>query len=427
MAVDATPSGLHNDAHPQVSAASAIFPYLRPGHRADAQRHSPGEAHVLGSSVLDIGIGLIFVYLMVSLVCTAANEALASLLSWRGNNLREGIRNLLDGPNPSSAEWAEKLYGHPLIQGLYKEGQKPSYIPSRTFALALTDLVLPGDLGARDSTGQELRDAIAASPCTAGLKQVLRLLVDEADRSNKAGKELRLAGVLDIQKLDSVFNQLQQHIEIWFNNSMERVSGWYKRRVQYWTITIAVCLTGALNVDSVLIARRLARDSALRSVIVAQAEQMVQQPPATVVVNATPPAAATASPVQDTSARVQLLQDRIQELKTVGIPLGWPDPDGPPRGVSWFLLKILGLLLTAGAASLGAPFWFDVLNRFMSVRSAGKAPEEAPKSPKQIPFPAPPGQPQGSTPPTEAPAKPIPAPPGQPQGSAPPAKVPEKP
>ena len=91
---------------------------------------------------------------------------------------------------------------------------------------------------------------------------------------------------------------------------MERVAGWYKRRVQAWTIGIAVCLTVALNVDSVLIARRL-----------------------------------------------------------------------------------------------GAPFWFDVLNRFMSIRSSGKAPEEAPKSPKQIPIPAVPGRPEGSPAPAESPAK----------------------
>ena len=166
--------------------------------------------------------------------------------------------------------------------------------------------------------------------------------------------------------------------------------------------------------DSVLIAQRFARDSALRAAIVAQAEQMVQQP-AAVVVSPTPvagppgvsPGAADrgAAAPTDTSARAQLLQDRIQELNTVGIPLGWPDPDGARGGFSWFLLKALGLLLTAGAASLGAPFWFDILNRFMSVRSAGKAPEETPKSPKQIPIPAPPGQPQGPAP-AEAPPKP---------------------
>ena len=57
---------------------------------------------------------------------------------------------------------------------------------------------------------------------------------------------------------------------------------------------------------------------------------------------------------------------------------------------SFFWTKIFGLFLTAFAASLGAPFWFDVLNKFMSVRGAGKAPEEKPKDPKIVLVPKPP-------------------------------------
>ena len=350
---------------------------------------------MFGSGILDVGIGVIFVYLVVGLVCTAVNEVLASAFAWRAGNLRDGVRNLLDGPNRQSAEWANKFFDHPLIQGLYRRGEGPSYIPSRTFALALTDLVLPGNATTRPSTAEELRAAIEAASCTPALKQVLRILLDEAERSSAAGQRLRLAGVLDIQKLDTIFNQLQAHIEIWFNNSMERVSGWYKRRVHAWTLGIAVVIVASLNLDSVLIARHLARDSALRAAIVAQAQQMAQEP-ASVLAN--PAAAATgsgATAVQETLARAQLLQQRIGELNTIGIPLGWPDPDGPPRGASWFLLKIIGLLLTAAAASLGAPFWFDVLNRFISIRSAGKAPEEAPKPPRAVPIPGVPGQPEG--------------------------------
>ena len=121
-------------------------------------------------------------------------------------------------------------------------------------------------------------------------KQVFRLLIDEAERSSAAGQRLRLAGVLDTQKFDTLFDQLQQHIEIWFNNSMERVSGWYKRRVQAWTIGIAVCLTVALNVDSILIWQGLGAP-APRSLMVAQAE-MVKQPPATLVASGTAAAGA---------------------------------------------------------------------------------------------------------------------------------------
>jgi hypothetical protein len=326
---------------------------------------------MFGSSVLDIAVGLLSVYLIVSLVCTAANETIASMLGWRAATLREGIRNLLDGPDPKVVEWANKFYGHPLIQGLSRAGHLPSYVPSRTFALALMDLVLPQGLDKKTSTAEDLRRAVEASPCPASLKQVLAVLIDESERSGAAGETLRLRGVMDMDKLDTLFNHLHQQIELWFDNSMERVSGWYKRRVQACTLTVAVVLCVGLNVDTVLIARHLSRDSALRSAIVAQAQQLALQPISTSL---------TGSPIED----------RMKELNAVGIPLGWPDPDHAQPNASWWLLKFFGILLTAGAASLGAPFWFDVLNRFISIRSSGKAPEETPKPPKQVAFTTPP-------------------------------------
>ena len=53
---------------------------------------------MFGSSVLEAAIALIFVYLLLSLMCTALNEGIASLIQKRGKNLFEGIKNLLNDP-----------------------------------------------------------------------------------------------------------------------------------------------------------------------------------------------------------------------------------------------------------------------------------------------------------------------------------------
>jgi hypothetical protein len=58
-----------------------------------------------------------------------------------------------------------------------------------------------------------------------------------------------------------------------------------------------------------------------------------------------------------------------------------------PNGFIEWLLKLIGLLLTAVAASLGAPFWFDILNKFMNVRAVGASPDEAPRRPSATPHP----------------------------------------
>ena len=82
-----------------------------------------------------VAIGLVFVYLLPSLVVTAGTELIASWLNWRAENLRKGLERMLD------PALAQDLYDHPLIKKLSKSGRRPSYIPSGTFALALVDVI----------------------------------------------------------------------------------------------------------------------------------------------------------------------------------------------------------------------------------------------------------------------------------------------
>lgn len=133
---------------------------------------------------------------------------------------------------------------------------------------------------------------------------------------------------------------------------------------------MGLLLAAILNADTISIGHRLTRDPSLRQSLVAAAEESAKkQPPAT---------------DEDPLRRVKTYND---ELKALGLPLGWDRTDTrtwPGKSVLDWFLKALGLLLTALAISLGAPFWFDVLNRFMVVRSTVK-PEE--KSPKEKPKP----------------------------------------
>jgi hypothetical protein len=71
----------------------------------------------------------------------------------------------------------------------------------------------------------------------------------------------------------------------------------------------------------------------------------------------------------------------VDRLASLSVPLGWSADDKDPRAVphdalGW-TLKVLGLLLTALGVSLGAPFWFDVLNKLSVVRATVKPGEKA--------------------------------------------------
>jgi len=77
------------------------------------------------------------------------------------------------------------------------------------------------------------------------------------------------------------------------------------------------------------------------------------------------------------------VQQNLAEIKKLGLPIGWTRAEGDPRSlnISWqgWLLRIIGWLVTALALSLGAPFWFDMLNKFIVVRSTVKPKEKSPE------------------------------------------------
>ena len=86
------------------------------------------------SDILQVVIGLSFLYASLSLIASGANELISSVLALRARSLEKGIRNLLDDPAASA-----EIYEHPLIRSLFRARRIPSYIPSSKFALALLD------------------------------------------------------------------------------------------------------------------------------------------------------------------------------------------------------------------------------------------------------------------------------------------------
>jgi hypothetical protein len=160
--------------------------------------------------------------------------------------------------------------------------------------------------------------------------------------------------------------RLKTQIEIWFNNGMDRASGWYKRKTQWIQFFIGLSLVVLLNIDSVHIGRSLfAVNSPLRASLVESAKSFVAQP----------------------GGPNKSMKDAVDAISSASLPIGWsevPKPDQWPT-------VIVGWLITAFAVSLGAPFWFDLLNKFVNIRASGKAPEEEPKSPKGVPAPKEPG------------------------------------
>lgn len=317
---------------------------------------------MLGSDLLELALGVIFVYLSTSLIASAINEMIARAVALRARTLEDGIRNLLrdagtvsQGLDPSTADatsgdfdFATRLYQHPLIKGLsslegasllawrHPRNGHPAYIPSRQFALALLDIIAPDAI--RSESAEKLRAQVAAIK-NEQVRGALLPLVDAAEADIATARE---------------------NIERWFNDSMERVSGWYKRKTQLILLAVGFALAVGLNVDTYSIVRTLWERPALRAAIAAAAEQLAREP---------------ARPAPD-------FQRDLTRLYATSLPVGWSPSAGEPQSLpstlpDW-LAKVCGLLITTFAVSMGAPFWFDVLNKVTSVRSGGAPPSSKP-------------------------------------------------
>ncbi|MGH7506463.1 MAG: hypothetical protein ACRELX_12460, partial [Longimicrobiales bacterium] len=234
-----------------------------------------------------------------------------------------------------------------------------SYIPARTFSFALLNVV--ADRAGAAAPTKPLTELIEAATLPASLERILSTLARSAGN--------------DIEKF-------QQSLNAWFDDAMERVSGAYRRRTQLILFVISLFVTAYANANSIEITRRLSRDASARAALVAAAEAYAAQPADSVP-------ATTGSPTE----RVDSV---VARLEGMGLPIGW---DAVPASVReagpWAVIRhraagltfgqLIGLLLTTFAVSLGAPFWFDVLNRIVNIRSAGRAPEEKPKPPEKLP------------------------------------------
>lgn len=330
------------------------------------------------TTIVGFAISMMFLFLMLSAACSAIQEIAANLMKWRAKTLEKGLAGLF-----LSDGFKEALYRMPLVKGLCSPDtrgnltRRPSYIPSASLALAVLDLA--------KQEGMNLT-ATAASHATYGeTEKLLQSIV-------------RGATTVEEQK---------RRIEDWYNDSMARVSGWYKRKANAWIWVFSIILCLALNADSLTLGRKFWSDQTLREAVIKEATDYVQRA-ANTPQNGTGTAASAARTEFDNSL------SRIVEVQTKlpGVPVGWcfandpndtravcwPNLDQPlslehpvmvspkdPRRVdghfvSWWFWKVIGIALTALAVSQGAPFWFDLLQKAVNVRLAGTPPTTTPPS-----------------------------------------------
>jgi hypothetical protein len=300
------------------------------------------------TAFLEVAIGLVFIYLLLSLIATWVNETIASVFKLRANDLKKAIQDLLEDPDK-----VKEFYEHPLIKALsrQKNGQVkrlPSYIPDRTFALVALDVLSEKKALITESAG-ELKPLFDSLPSS---------VRDTFDTFWRAGAK-------------SV-ESLRSDVETWFNDKMDRLSGVYKRRAQLISGVVGLVLAVGLNIDTITITDALWREPALRTGITEYVAKNAEK----------------YKSENDVDVPVDELRKTLASLE---LPMGWgtyaprtsammSSAQAAGRDENWaaftgWLLTGVGWLLTGLAVSQGAPFWFELLMKLVNLRSSGVVPK----------------------------------------------------
>jgi hypothetical protein len=328
------------------------------------------------SEILALAIGLFFVYLLLSAITSYITEAISGCFRLRAENLREAIQQLLDPPSPENANqpnhvFLDNFYKHPIIKSLSAPNSRPSYISARDFSMTLLDLLVSSQpirsLNA-DQYSEQYYDRYPER-YLAAVKIGVNCL--EGNLSRSLLPLIEYAEVIEPDPKKRVV-QVRQNIDDWYTTTMDRASGWYKNRVQGISIIVGFLVVCALNADTINIARSLWENASMRQ----EAIQM----------------AAAAFPKNGEGANQKDGTDTPEEilakLSNVSFPLGWgplkvkvdskmvlaEEYEELKKPLVMFS-KIMGLLITALAISVGSSIWFDILDRVINLRSTGIKPQ----------------------------------------------------
>ena len=330
---------------------------------------------------LDIALGMVFVYLVFSLCVTALNEFIAAVLSSRARWLRKGVTALLTpaGSGVSAPRTkVDAVYRSPFLsamgRGPWKSFQlrfAPSYVPSWTLVQAILDGAA-GASGKALGTFTQVQEAVEKLPDQSPIKVALQNLIVQAN---------------------SDLSKLKASVEEWFKVFEDQLTAWYRQKTQNVLVGLSLLLAVSMNLDTFAMVRMLSVDAKTRGTLAERSVRAAQSDTSSTILDFGPLDAAKESlangkakgksaeelgqlqskvdtELQTLDKKARLLAD---DLAATGLPMGWGELNFTRLPLPEKLLKILGWLMTAFALSLGAPFWFDLLQKLSSIRSVGKS------------------------------------------------------
>lgn len=321
------------------------------------------------SPIIDTAISLVFIYMLLSIIVTSISEIIAQFLNTRGKMLKKALHDVLNDSRLNK-EYTDLLYSHPMVD-LMKETQTrlPSYLSAPVFAKTIIDVI------GREYDNKQYEFIKNEETGEYESRLTGKLITDQHLRFSKA------VGDMKHSDLKILFNQfitqstdastLLKNIESWYNSYMDRVSGWYKRDLQWKLFFISLGVAVVLNVNTVEISKYLWLNESARTYVSSAAVDYYKQHPDSI-------------PLTEDAKKD--FQDNLKIVGELNLPIGWEIKEDKNFFASVFSFwkeheisfwnSLFGWLLTAFALRFGAPFWFDLLKKLVNIRGGGANPSE---------------------------------------------------
>jgi hypothetical protein len=293
--------------------------------------------------IIEVAIGVVAAFFIVSVIASALVESISIVFKKRSKDLRVVVDTILTTGSPGAINledtsvWKAMRAASRRKRGIAaRDKRDPSYISARSFA----DGVVEGLLTLRTTAGS-VANVVAGMP-DGPLKQRLTTLQTEVGDDLVAVKA---------------------SLEGWFDDTMDRLEGAYKRWSQWFLAIFGLLLALVLNVSTIRIVDSLWNDAVLRTAVADTSTGITSEPCPTNQVDCGP---------------ADKVDKAIRDLDSLSIPVGWGKDWSTESGAGWTLL---GIIPTGFAVMMGGPFWFDLLTRLVGARGTRGVPPKAGEDP----------------------------------------------
>lgn len=318
-------------------------------------------------AILEVGIGLTFVWLVVSVAAMEIQNVLSAMRDWRANHLAKSILGML-----KDEDLTARFYAHPLVMEFAPKGMDgkvktdrrgamklPNHIPAAVFARVFCELALNAGSDA------PLPDTLSLD----GMKASAQSLLQKNPNLGKINQRLLPRMDRAADTVESALEKYRKNVEAWFDGVMAEASAAYKLNAQRWALVIGFVVAAALNIDTIQVAQTLWKEPTLRAALVAQAQKQGEEPQsaAALTKDLQFPIGWTTQTLEITGCSALDMVDWKLTIGTAGqcrMMTGLPAFNDP-----WgWAAKLFGYFLSAVAAAQGAPFWFDLLRKMLDFK-----------------------------------------------------------